>query len=90
MDRLHFQVLGGQFLRNPLLTSLVLNMGKLFLLYTIGFCNAPKPGKFEALFKENIMLKHVKVCKPSIYIIINNNTCSIYTAKLFCNMGTAK
>ena len=41
-----------------------------------------KPGQFEALIKENIMLKHVKVCKPSIYIKINNNTCAIYTAHL--------
>ena len=53
-------------------TSLVLDMGKLFLLYTC-FCNASKPGQFEALYKEN-MFKHVKVCKPRIYIIINNNT----------------
>ena len=85
MDRLHFQVgvspSSGKAISEKS-TSLVLNMGKLFLLYTTCFCNASKPGQFEALFKENIMLKHVKVCKPSIYIIINNNTCAIYTAHL--------
>ena len=79
VDRLHYQR-GRSISENS--TSLVLNMGKLFLLYTTGFCNASKPGQFEALFKENIMLRHVKVRKPSIYIIINTSTCAIYTAHL--------
>ena len=42
---LHFQVLGDQSEKS---TSLVLDVGKLFLSYTTQVC---KPGQFESLFK---------------------------------------